>query len=229
MAPAGGVDLVEVPERPVETTEERKRIGAEHAHRRPPARDGSLTFAVESSHGDDHPVAPDHVGEDGVVAGQPPQSGARVRSEARDQLRQAARRQPVRLGHHDVERDRGRLPLGDAGDERREPGPRPRPLAVMAQARVIDRDDERRRRAADTWGLMLVGVEGRQTQRAEERDPALGHQEQEEQQREQDEAERPPARAPQRAEPSSLGPVRALGVAQGRAVRGRSPGHPTPR
>ena len=84
---------------------------------------------------------PDGVGEDLVVARQRPQLGAGVLIEIAERVGRIGGIEPVRLREHHVERDHDGAEPGQVGDEVGDPRPRPRPLAELFQALVVDVDD----------------------------------------------------------------------------------------
>jgi hypothetical protein len=119
---------------------------------------------------------------------------------------------PVGLGHHDVEPDHGGIGFGDSRDEPREESAGPRPLPVQRQARVVDRDDDRRRGGALPRRERLVRVEVRQAHLLEWREARRqerGHEESEE-----EDPDRSAAPATDEAHPPVLRPAGTVQVVQ---------------
>ena len=86
----------------------------------------------------------DGVGHDLVVARQRAQLVPRLLVEIAEDVRRQRRRQPVRLGEDDVEGDGGRAELGQPRDQVGDARARPRQLAELAQAFLVDIDDDDR-------------------------------------------------------------------------------------
>ena len=91
-----------------------------------------------------HARGPDRFGEDLVVARQRAQFGAGVLIEVAERIGRIGGIEPVRLRKHHVERDHDGAQPGQFGNEIGDPRPRPRPLAELFQALVVDIDDGHR-------------------------------------------------------------------------------------
>ncbi len=113
---------------------------------------------------EDHVRALDRFREDLVVARQLAQPGAggivQIAHLAGDQIRI----EPVRFGKHHVEADRHRTVVGEVDDHVRDPRARPRPLAELGEAPVVDVDDGDRPHRLVTGIDQLEQVEGAQPQ-----------------------------------------------------------------
>ena len=106
----------------------------------------------------------DGVGHDLVVARQRAQLVPRLLVEIAIDVRRERRRQPVRLGEDDVEGDRGGAELGQPRDQVGDARARPRPLAELAQAFLVDIDDDDRPLRGDAGLDDLEEIEGPQAQ-----------------------------------------------------------------
>ena len=113
-----------------------------------PVTGSVLSSAASSSAAPDSPSTtrdvPDRFGEDLVVARQRPQFGAGVLIEVAERIGRIGGIEPVRLRKHRVERDHDGAQPGQLGNEIGDPRPRPRPLAELFQALVVDIDDGHR-------------------------------------------------------------------------------------
>ena len=122
--------------------------------------------------------APMHARELGVVRRQRLERLREVRVAGRHVLEPVLGRAAVRLGHQDVEPDRGRVRARDLAHQLREHGARPRPLAERDDALLVDLDDGRRQgldRArqqalARVEPLELLAPDERRLQRQQERE-----------------------------------------------------------
>ena len=207
MALGRGVDLLEAPDEPDEARHERNRIGAgEPDGREPPDVGGAAgRDTLNPRDTEHHRAAAERGGESDVVARHGAQSLDKVAVEAGHEVGQPARRQPVRLGHQDVDAD-GRGPRrGDALHQLRQQRARPRPLPVAGQACVVDVDDDGGRRDALARHPILVGVETRQPQ--ELRGPRVSDEQNGEQPDQHEEPERPATPPADQADPEPIRPV----------------------
>ena len=136
----------------------------------------------------------------------------------------AARREPVRLGHQEVDADGGRPRLGDAVDEPGEQRARPGPLAVQAQARssmaTMTAGAERRSRGAEHADRRRRPG---QPQRAEAGRSGASRA------RGGSRAAARPSGRPRPAAQAAPGPLRPARAAHDEALRARSPCRRTPR
>jgi len=125
------IDLLGAVERGLEAAYARFRIGADDPERNPPdvaARHGRFHF--QSRHPEHDRRGPERPRQDRVVARQTGKPLDQVVAHPGHELRQAAGREPIRLGHHDIDADGGGARVRDARYQLGEPGSRPRPLAV---------------------------------------------------------------------------------------------------
>src|ERR1700685_4258018 len=80
------------------------------------------------------------------MRGQPRELARNVGGNFRIGLNQASWRKPVGLGEYNVDPEHARLARCDLVDQLRYSRPRPRPLPVLREALVVDRDYSHRQR-----------------------------------------------------------------------------------
>ena len=154
-APGGGVfEDRNVSQQPREVEHERTSDRRRASRRRPAAAAHRACGCDRRQAGlaEHDPRLLDRVGHDLIVARQRAQLVPGFLVEIAKDVRRERRRQPVGLGEDDVEGDGGGAELGQARDQVGDARARPRPLAELAQAFLVDIDDDdrplRRRRAA---------------------------------------------------------------------------------
>ena len=139
------IDFFGAVERSVEPAHERSRVAADGSKWHSPdtaSRPGHLCFQTGNPEHD--PRRLEGARENRIVARQAGQPLNQVLAHAGHEFRQACRREPICLGHQDVDADRGGIGFGDAGHQLGEPGPRPRPLPVQPKALLVDGHDDGR-------------------------------------------------------------------------------------
>ena len=97
--------------------------------------------------------------ENAIVRWQRVEPARKNRVVATRRLQQALRREPVGLGHQQIDADRARAGTLDAANEFREQGPRPWPLAITGKAALVDLHDDDRSRRSLPRQRDLVGIE----------------------------------------------------------------------
>ena len=214
----GGVDLLHAPQRAREARHERRRIAAEGAHRR--LAETARRGAARRPRVRPRPAPP---------AGRGARRRARCRCGAgRASFRTISRSRPARSsGSRSGESRSGSgmrmsrpMAAGRASairpTRRASQRTRPGPLAIAAQALLVDGDDDDRCRLAHTRGQALVGVEGGQAQQPEPRH--VREQDQDDEQGQQQDARRAG-----RARRGARAPTAALPSAGARARDARGP------
>ena len=165
-APGGGVfENRNVPQQPREAVHD-TAFGSPPSAATPTGSAAGLGLAATTV---GKPVSPsttlrllDGIGHDLVVARQRAQLVPGFLVEIAIDVRGQRRRQPVRFGEHDVEGDGGGAKLGQARDQVGDARARPRQLAELAQAFLVDIDDDDRPLRCNARLDDLEDVEGPQ-------------------------------------------------------------------
>ena len=106
--------------------------------RRASAREPARCWPADRQHRRD---LADRIGEHGFMRGQLRELAGHAGGNFRIGIDQASGRKTVRLREDDVDAEHARLARRDLVDQLRHARPRPRPLAVLREALVVDRDD----------------------------------------------------------------------------------------
>ncbi len=125
---------------------ERLRLLAQHGQ--PCHRKGFVKIAEDNGNSGfaQHDArAPDRIGENLIVARQASQFGPGFLIQIAERIGRDVGIEPVRLREHHVKGDHGGAEFGQIRDHVRDPRSRPRPLAKLGQAFVVNVDDGNRR------------------------------------------------------------------------------------
>ena len=132
-------------------------------HRKPGHRKRLVEFGDDigqSGFAEHHARVPHRIGENLVVARQRAQLGPGLLVEIAEGVGGDVGIEPVGLREHDVEGDRDGAEPGQVGDHVGDPRPRPRPLAELRQALLVDIDDGDRPCGLHAGIDALEGIEG---------------------------------------------------------------------
>ena len=130
---------------PGNSNTERLRIAAQRRHSGRRQLDVGLRLdSRQAGLAEHHPRLPHRIGHDLVVARQGAKLVPRLLVEIAIDVRRQRRRQPVRLGEDDVEGDRGGAQSGQPRDHVGDARSRPRTLAELSQAFLVDIDNDDR-------------------------------------------------------------------------------------
>jgi len=144
MAGGGVLELGEIGQRGVEAAHAAARVVADHPHRGRPRRAARST--VDAGHPQHGLALSQRRREQGVVARQRTHLPQQGWIDGRDVLRDLAGRSPVDFRHQDVQRHCSRFGAPDPVEHPGGQVARPRPLAELLEARLVDVDDHHRGR-----------------------------------------------------------------------------------